>query len=109
VTPLSNIGCKRFSASTVNFTLKGGTKTVQEIWHKRVGACCEIWRIRQGQDILIASFRKSVNISEFRIFELLGKQLQVVLTASLIARECLPEAFNRAGLGRMVLEKITHL
>ena len=30
------------------------------------------------------------------VFELLGKQLQVVLAASLIAREGLPETFNRA-------------
>jgi hypothetical protein len=47
---------------------------------------------------LIRSDRKTFDFPELRIFELLGKQLQVVLAASLIARERLPEAFHRARI-----------
>ena len=68
-----------------------------EILDERIRACRVVRWIRKRQDVFVRADWKTFDLPERGVFEILGKQLQVVLAARLITRERLPEAFNRAG------------
>ena len=68
-----------------------------EVFEEGIRARGVVRRVRHRQDGLVRTLRKSFDLAERRIFQLLGQQLGEVLAPCLCAGECLAKAFDRAG------------
>ena len=67
---------------------------LDEVTEPRIRARAVVWRIRQGEDVFVLADRESLNLSEFRILQLFGKERREMRPPRRVVRKCLSQAYD---------------
>ena len=92
------VGSKWFTRISICRGVVGSPVVLDELRKEWIRAGREVWRVGEGQDVLVLSDRKPLYLAEVRVLELLLQLAQEVLTPSLVVREGHAEAFDRTIL-----------